>query len=78
MAPQWATALAVATNVSAGTSTSSPGFTPANIRHMCKAAVPFTVTTAFFTPWRAASMASMRSTNGPMEETIPLSTHSFR
>ena len=45
-APAWTTALTVAMNVKVGTSTSSPGFTPAASSATWRAAVPLTVATA--------------------------------
>ena len=78
VAPQYRTALAVATKVSVGTSTSSPGSTPASSSATCSAAVPLTTATACLAPVNAARSASNRSTNLPTDETKVVSRHSFR
>src|SRR3990167_10105428 len=44
---------------------------------MCKAAVPFTVTTAYLAPVKSAKSFSKRSTNFPTDETQPVSKHSL-
>ncbi|MNU04190.1 hypothetical protein D3C72_2484950 [compost metagenome] len=52
-APQYLTALAVATNVSVGRRTSSLAATPDTINDICKAAVPLTTATAYLAPVKA-------------------------
>ena len=50
MALQYLTAFAVATNVKAGTKTSSFSFTPIKIHEMCKADVPELVVITYLAP----------------------------
>ncbi|TND06494.1 MAG: hypothetical protein FD123_3532 [Bacteroidetes bacterium] len=62
---QYKTALAVATQVNAGTSTSSPGPTPAASSARCSAVVQLETAIACFTPWRSAKSRSNSFTFGP-------------
>src|SRR5919198_4911809 len=73
IAPQYVTAFAVATNVSAGVSTSSPGSTPARSNARWSAAVPLLVATTRATPRRSVSISSNRSTYDPTDDTQPVS-----
>lgn len=61
VAPQYATALAVATYVKVGTITSSPGCTPSASSAMCSATVPFAVASACDVPVKRAKSASNRA-----------------
>src|SRR5687767_13813739 len=74
----YAIAFADAMNVSDGTSTSSPGSTPASRIATCSAAVPVAHATACFAPTYAANSRSNRSTNGPTDDTKFVVTHSSR
>ena len=65
-APTWVTARAVAAKVSVGTRTSCPEPMPAPRRARCRAAEPEHAATAYFTPSRAATQLSSRSTRGPL------------
>jgi hypothetical protein len=64
-------------NVSVETRTSSSGRTPATRRATWRADVPLTVATANRVPTAHAISVSNRSTNGPTEETQPVSRHSL-
>ena len=72
------TGLTVATNVSAGTITSSPGPTPAASSARCSAAVPETALTALSAPWNRAKSASNSLTKRPLDETQRSSMHCCR
>ena len=72
-APQWTTTLAVATQVKAGTITSSPGPIPAAISARCRAVV-HEVGPARMHAWRAANAASNLRTQGPWVSQPDLST----
>src|ERR1051326_4693310 len=76
-APAYLTAFAGAMKVSAGTKTSSAGWSPATRRAMGIAAVPFTAATACFAPTYSARLCSKRFTNGPADDTQFVSRHSF-
>ena len=62
-------AFAVAINVTDWVITSSPGSTLDNNSAICKAAVPFTVATAYFEPVYSAHNFSNLPTYSPTEET---------
>ena len=66
------TALAVATNVVAGTITSSPLPTPSVARARWRAVVPFEQATACRVPQAAANSRSNRVRNSPPDDTHPL------
>src|SRR5262245_20445760 len=77
LAPQWMTAAAVATNVSAGTRTSSPGPMPSPFRVRKSAAVPLQTATASVVPVKLANAFSKASVRGPEvihSESIVLNT----
>ena len=57
VAPARTTAAAVAMNVFAGTTTSSPGPTPSAVRLSCRASVPFARPTAWSAPQYAAQLS---------------------
>ena len=63
--PRYSTALAVATQVKAGTITSSPGPTPMIVMATCNAVVQFETATACFTPVNSANFRSNSATYGP-------------
>ena len=65
VAPARTTAAAVAMNVFAGTTTSSPGPTPSAVRLSCRASVPLARPTAWSTPQYAAQSRSKAVTAGP-------------
>src|SRR4030095_2289374 len=65
LAPQWITAAAVATNVSDGTSTSSPGPMPSAFSVRNSAAVPLETATPSLVPAKPANAFSKASVRGP-------------
>src|SRR5271169_1770426 len=78
VAPVYATALAVAIIVKAGTTTSSPAFRPSAARTRCSAAVPLEHETARAVPAARANASSNLPTNGPADEIQFEVTHSVR
>ena len=66
VAPAYRTAFAVATKVSDGTITSSPGPRPAARHIRCRAAVPLETAQACGTPTYSANAASNSDVRGPM------------
>src|SRR5581483_2055018 len=67
-APTYRTAFAVATYVSDGTMTSSPGPAPSASKARWSAAVPLETESALRTPQSSANVDSNRETKGPVEE----------
>jgi len=65
VAPQWLTASAVAMNVLTGTTTSSPGPTPAACRARRTASVPELTPAQKRTPQYSAKAASKAAPSGP-------------
>ena len=65
VAPQSSTAFSVATNVNAGTITSSPGPTSSARSDRISASVPLSTATAWAVPVTSRTACSNRSTIGP-------------
>jgi hypothetical protein len=77
-APNRMHAIAQEIIVKEGITTSSPGFTPKANNAVSKAAVPLQTAIPCFTPRKEARFFSNLRTNGPSEETHPVSTHFFK
>jgi len=77
-APVYLIAFAVAINVRAWVITSSPPCTPTSCKAIWRAAVPFTVATAYLAPVYSAHSCSKRPTNSPTLDTKFESIHSIR
>ena len=77
-APQYLMAFAVATKVSDWVITSFPFSTPKTCKAVCKAAVPLTTATAFFTEQIFSNSASTLFTYGPTLDTNVLSIQSIK
>ena len=69
VAPTCSTAVAVATKVSEGTMTSSPGPMPEARSIAASATVPLAIATACSVPCRSAMAASKRRVQGPLVST---------